>query len=242
MIAEMRSAARGNTYCTIYGPSAQNVFPQRWSDGAIGQRRADVAARSADGRVEMAVVLPFATATVVGGGYGVCRALAEHAAAVNGTAAGTVLDLCGAVSMAAAGLPDRGAAAVEALSGVSVDEWRKTVESSGRVLALELAAQAILTSVLLLVRRPRLEHSRRLGSFLLSLSSVAPNTDRASRLHFNRCRCRSFGVIWSCRACSAAGTGRRAVAWIPLSLAARLRSRRCAPRWLQSSRGCSTPG
>ena len=93
-----------------------------------------------------------AAATVVGGGYGTCRALAQHAAAVNGTAAGSLLSVCDGVIEAVAGLPARGADAAESLSGVSVAEWQATIEESGRALALQLAAQTILFGVLLLVR------------------------------------------------------------------------------------------
>ena len=94
-------------------------------------------------------------ATVVGGGYGTCRALAQHAAVVNATAAGSLLTLCTAVDDAVSALPARGADAAEYLSGVSATEWRATIEASGRALVLELAAQAVVTTVLLLVRHSR---------------------------------------------------------------------------------------
>ena len=101
------------------------------------------------------MALVVVAATVVGGGYGTCRALAQHAAAVNGTAAGSLLALCTAADDAVAALPARGADAAEYLSGVSVTEWRATIEASGRALALELVAQAVITTVLLLVRHSR---------------------------------------------------------------------------------------
>ena len=98
------------------------------------------------------MALVVVAATVLGGGYGTCRALAQHAAAVNGTAAGSILSLCVEVHEMVAGLPTRGAEAAESLSGVSVAEWRATLEDAGRALAVELAAQAVVTALLLLVR------------------------------------------------------------------------------------------
>lgn len=98
------------------------------------------------------MALVVVAATVLGGGYGTCRALAQHAAAVNGTAAGSILSLCAEVHEAVADLPTRGAEAAEFLSGASVAEWRATIEEAGRALAVELAAQSVVTAVLLLVR------------------------------------------------------------------------------------------
>lgn len=73
------------------------------------------------------MALVFCAATVLGGAYGTCQALAQHEAAVNGTAAGSILSLCNAAS------------------------WSK-FDASERAFALELAAHAALTSILLLVR------------------------------------------------------------------------------------------
>ncbi len=166
------------------------------------------------------MALVVVAATVLGGGYGTCRALAQHAAAVNGTAAGSVLRLCAGVNEAVAGLPARGAKAAESLSGVSVTEWQATFEDAGRALAVELAAQAVVTALLLLVRAR--------GSPLqpVGLRALFAAVQRRStlKLHFLR----SSGAPSFSHQYSTGGIGLRAVAATLHLLAVRLKSLQCA--------------
>ena len=100
----------------------------------------------------MAVAVGLATA--VGLAYGGCQALGENAVAVNGTAAQHLLSACVAVADFAGRLPESAGAALGAASGVPMDEWRLEGERLFKTLVLQLAGQAVLTAVLLLVRWP----------------------------------------------------------------------------------------